>query len=103
MCPPAQFDSVLVQENARLRSAVAMAQQQLHEAAAAAERHALGEAAQALQGEQQAVNQSHLLVPISSLHLCATCAHPSVSQPSVRSSMHTRLACLHLCMCSWVH
>lgn len=39
-----------------------MSQQQLHEAAATAERRALGEAAQALQGEQQAVKQAHLLV-----------------------------------------
>ena len=64
MCLPAQVDKLMVQENARLQSAVAVAQQQLHEAAAAAERHVLGEAANALQGEQQVVKQAHLLVPI---------------------------------------
>lgn len=52
----------MMQENARLRSAIAVSQQQLHEAAAAAERRALGEAAQALQGEQQDVKQAQLLV-----------------------------------------
>ena len=56
----------MVQENARLRDAVAVAQQQLHEVAAAAERRALTEAAQAQQGEQQA----HLLVHTMSL-LCS--------------------------------
>lgn len=59
---PPQLNHVLIQENTRLRSAIAVSQQQLHEAAAAAERRALGEAAQALQGEQQAVKQAHLLV-----------------------------------------
>ncbi|KAL8676309.1 MAG: hypothetical protein Q9186_007166, partial [Xanthomendoza sp. 1 TL-2023] len=49
------------EENARLRSAVAVAQQQLHEAAAAAESRESGEAAQALQGEQQAAKQAHSL------------------------------------------
>lgn len=55
-----QCDSVMVQENARLRDAIAVAQQQLHGLAAAAERRALAEAVLAEEGEQQA----HLLVHI---------------------------------------
>lgn len=61
-CLAAQLDSVMVQENARLRDAVAGAQQQLHEVAAAAESRAVAEAAQAQEGQQQA----HLLVRIMS-------------------------------------
>ena len=56
--PASPTDSVMIQENASLRDAIAVAQQLLHEAAAAAESRALAQAAHALQGQQQA----HLLV-----------------------------------------
>ena len=74
-----------------------MAQTQLHEAAAAAESRALGEAAQALQGEQHAVKQTHLLVPaylLSTLHRAVL--HSSVSQQFVHLFIHACFACLQL-------
>ena len=49
-----------LQENAELRDTIALAQQQLHEAAAAAASKVLSE--QALTGQQQALQQAHLLV-----------------------------------------
>lgn len=66
--PASPTDSVMIQENARLRDAIAVAQQQLHAAAAAAESRALAEAAHALQGEQQA----HLLV-LTISYFCLVC------------------------------
>lgn len=90
----------MVQENARLRSAVAVAQQQLYEDAEAAEGRALGEAAQALQGEQQAVQQAHLLVPtylLAAFH--QTSVHSDIHQSVGGLSVHAWLACLPLCMC----
>ena len=92
----------MTQENARLRSAVAVAQQQLHEAAEAAEGRALGEAAQALQGEQQAVQQAHLLVPTylptSSLHFTnPLCILTSISRLVVCLFMLGLLPCPYVC------
>lgn len=90
----------MAQDNGRLRSAVAVAQQQLHEAAEAAEGRALGEAAQALQGEQQAVQQGHLLVPtylLSAFH--QSFVHSGIHQSVGGLSVHAWLASLPLCMC----
>ncbi len=60
-----------VQENVSLRDAIAVAQQQLYEAAAAAASQVLAE--KALEGEQQArhaLEQTHLLVRPSPHFLC---------------------------------
>ena len=61
-----------MQENASLREAIAVAQQQLHEAAAAAASRVLAE--KALEGEQQArqaLEQAHLLVRAFLPTVCA--------------------------------
>lgn len=92
MCLPAQLSIVMVQENATLCSAIAVSQQQLHEAAAAAEGRAVGEAAQALHGEQQAVKQAHLLVH--------TCLYSILVRFVISLMFHwlVQNACCHVCM-----
>lgn len=90
-CLAAQLDSVMIQENARLRDAVAGAQQQLHEVAAAAESRALAEAAQAQEGEQQ----THLLVHTMSCSAHYTPLHEHTLWATVDSSYYFS-ACMSL-------
>lgn len=84
-----------LQENAELREAIAVAQQQLHGAAAAAASRVLSQ--QALEGQQQAAHQAHLLVhyPSACCMLRAFCGrNPCCHRPSSRLSMS---------FCSWTH
>ena len=77
-----------MQENAALRDAIAVAQQQLHEAAAAAASRVLAE--KALEGEQQArqaLEQAHSLVRVFTFI-------PSICLLSVPNALH--FACAHV-------
>ncbi len=100
-----------MQENAALRDAIAAAQQQLHEAAAAAASRVLAE--KALEGEQQArqaLEQAHTLVrafifipsmPMSLPSVCAQCLSfylcPMKRPPTTAADLLVHSFCADCC------